>query len=309
MSLNFICTTLSSKHQIHRKEPIQNTQTIAWQNFLIKNFIFCFLVKEKTLKKQFISLIMALCLSFSLAIPIAASESINEKICRDMRIMSSARLFTDGMTVSSVNGDGTITYEYPLTQDVSDYVTLYYKDNGNVDVEVIEDDCRDVITLEQSGRVLINGKEFPATLLGNQNVAQPNVAFSYSYSPTPFKGTYDSQYNVGPVNYNSRSVLFDKAIRYLTGYAIGFGIATYLFPGSASQAAEVCANIGLSLKTKAEQLADDSNALSYKVTAYGRSGNDTFTFYRKYAGTYYTRANYNGDTVYKSLYEKRSTLS
>ena len=95
----------------------------------------------------------------------------------------------------------------------------------------------------------------------------------------------------------------------MTDYAIGFGIATYLFPSSASQAAEACANIGLSLKSKAEQLADNSNALSYKVTAYGRSGNNTFTFYRKYAGTYYVKPNYTGGTVVKDIYELRTTLS
>ena len=264
------------------------------------------------MKKKFLSLVMALCLSLSLAIPIAASESINEKINHDINTMAKAGLFVEGMTVSSINSDGTRTYAYPLTEDVTDYITPHYNDDGSIVVDVVERNCHDIITLEANGHVLINGQSLANTTVNSQNTRDtitPKVAFNYAYSATPFKGTTSSQYNVGPAPYNSRSVRFDKALRFMTGYAIGFGIATYLFPSSASQAAEVCAKIGLALKTKAEELADESNALSYKVTSYGRAGNDTFTFYKKYAGTYYTKANYKGGIIYKDLYELRTTLS
>lgn len=264
------------------------------------------------MKSRILTMLMVLVLSFSLAIPVAAGDSTSEKVRRDIEVMSNARLFTEGMTVSSVNPDGTITYQYELTDEVTDYITPHYKDNGDVDVDIVEGTCHDVITLKQDGRVFINGKEMgPMTMMDetDKEVIVPKVAFNYVYSLTPFKGTSSSQYNVGPVTHKSPNVLFDKAIRYLTGYAIGFGIATYLFPDRAATAADILGQIGLSMKSRAEALADNSNALSYKVTEYGRAGNDTFIFYRKYAGTYYLRTNYKGDVTRQDLYEKRTTLS
>lgn len=182
-------------------------------------------------------------------------------------------------------------------------------------IDIVEEERHDVIVINADGSSYLNGVEIgnPARkdmFSEEKNGAiAPLVAFNYAYSYTPFKGTYASEYNIGPTTHNNKNVYVGKLIRLATGYAIGWAIATYLFPVSKEFAAERCAEIGLSLQTKAEEMADDSNALSYKVTSYGRSGNDTFKFYKKFAGSFYTRTNYAGSSIYKTLYELRTTLS
>lgn len=266
------------------------------------------------MKKRFLSLVLALCMGASLVVPAAAADGTSTKVKEDMEAMRSANLFVDGMTVSEKHEDGTITYAYPITEEVTDYITPSHNEDGSMTIDVVEEERHDVIVIKADGTSFLNGVEMEKSAnsaimeTGNAGI-EPLVAFDYAYSNKPFPGTSASQYNVGPTSHNNQNVYVGKFIRLATSYAIGWAIATYLFPISVEFAAERCAEIGLSLQTKAEEMADDSNALSYRVTSYGRAGNDTFKFYKKFAGTFYTRTGYKGASVYKTLYELRTTLN
>ena len=266
------------------------------------------------MKKRFLSLVLALCMGASLVVPAAAADGTSTKVKEDMEAMRSANLFVDGMTVSEKHEDGTSTYAYHLTEEVTDYITPSYGEDGSMTIDIVEGDCHDVILIKADGTSFLNGVKLerpePSDVDGMLNTEiMPLVAFDYAYSNKPFPGTTAAEYNVGPMAHNNPNVYLGKAIRYLAGYAIGYAIATYLFPVSPNFAGEKCAEIGLALKTKAEEMADNTNTVSYKVTSYGRMGNDTFKFYKKFVGTYYTRTNYKGASIYKNLYELRTTLN
>lgn len=264
------------------------------------------------MKKRMSVLALCLILAFSLAVPAAATSSTAGKVQRDKETMTSANMPTEGLKVSSLNEDGTITYACQLTEDVTDYITLYYKDDGNIDVTICEGNLYDVLTIQKNGPVLFNGK--PLIISSDEEVEadedgiMPLAGSTYTYSSNAFPGTA-GKYTGAASTHNNPNIFFGKIVRYMTGYAIGFGIMSQICPGSAADAGSICGDIGVALKSKLEETADNSNTLSYKVTSRGVPGNNTFLSYRQFAGTYYTNAKYTGKSIYKIFYEKRESLT
>lgn len=269
------------------------------------------------MKKRLLTLTLALAMALSLVVPAyAANNSINSKIAQDMATMDDVYFCTDNVSVYSIQ-DGSIVYAYQLTEDVADYVSVQYNDDGSSVIDVWEKDRHDILTLLNDGTLYVNDQKItsPASTVsatGSESDLMPMVAFQYSYSFSPFAGTTASQYNVGATSQNKANIPLSKQIRKSTGAAIGALLAANFFPGNtqaASAASAICAQIGESIRSKAEEVASTSSALSYKLTVTGHPNNDTFKFYRKYAGNYYLGTNYTGTPTYKTFYELRTTLS
>lgn len=269
------------------------------------------------MKKRFGISTLALILACSLAIPAGAAMAnapMSNKIESDMNSMASAYLNTDAMSVSSFNEDGTVTYAYAVTDEVISYVTVRDGEDGSVVMDIQEGTRRDVITIDADGAMWVNDLKIEVTApavevsaVGTDSIIMPLVATQYRYSTSPFLGTSSSYTKYGWA-YSNPNVPLGKAIRQMTAAAIGAILATYLAPGDAGvmeTLVSVSTTIAADIRSKAEQTADDSRNLSYKITVYTHPQSNSFDNYLKHSGTYYTQKSYNGSPSAKTFYEYR----
>lgn len=273
------------------------------------------------MKKRIITLSMAICLAFSLSVPVfAANSSLSTQVDQDMAAMSNAYFNVDAITVSSINEDGTITYLYQLTEDVFDYVTVSWTAAGDALLNIKEDNRHNVITVLADGTLLFDGA--PLNTAGtviesdDQAVLNPGIMLrkktEYYFSTLPHIGT-PSSYTSGPSVFKNPCITFTKKLREETGALIGSAIATSLFPGNAlaeKAVSEICSRIGAKIRSRAEATADANNKLSYISSLYGHPQSDTFEIFLRYYNKFYSGANYvDKNPMTEIFYEHRVIYS
>lgn len=265
--------------------------------------------------RRIVSTFLTICLVFSLAIPVYATDnSIDSKMEKDFDAMSAVFIDLDSVSVHSVE-NGVITYVYEISEEYTDYITVHHNSDGSSILNIQENDIYNTMEILSDGTILIDDKELapPSVQSSVPPEISPRVAFSYAYSFSPFPNTTSSQYSVGTYYQNCKDIGLAQDIRKVAGSIVGTLLATAFFPGNPAAkkaSTKICKTIASQLKSKAETIATSIDAVSYRMKIDGHPKNNTFNFYRKYTGTYYFDKNYTGLTYYASpFYELRTTLS
>ena len=176
--------------------------------------------------------------------------------------------------VSLYNGE--IVYHRTVYEDVVNYITVDESSNGDVIVDYYEGELHDTITYCLDGSILLNGEPVVVTMSDGDSTYEQHLATRSSlndtYSTTPFSGTQSGDYTVlDKIKYGNLK-LQQKIIETVTSALCDLltrAIEKVLpdFEGFVASSVvktifnALCSNI----KTEAQRMATNSNAVGYKV--------------------------------------------
>lgn len=284
------------------------------------------------MKKRLLSLLLALAMCLSLSVPAFATETtafaslspatlewieanstmanvgLQQQVVADFENLSSAGIFSDFCTPSSIRSDGKIVYTLQLAENITNQMTTYRDAQNQLVVEFYEGDKHDTIVYLNNGNLLVNG-----CLINNQNsaisvasssgdvVIQPRARYD-EFSLTPWGSA--SEYNIDRGVYaGNRCEWGVETIANLLVATVAAIIAAKINPEvGCSIAIAIFTTVASSMISNASIYGMENAYFSWEFARYERQGSYSLDTYYEYTGACYSRPCKQGTTYPHTFY-------